>query len=153
MTVSKVTASVFKVALTALLTCGLLQSQEAREAPHHPGDILKFEIKFDGADAAKVKTIRIYLIPQDGPPPNQAGFNVTPQGGDFSPISPGVFQANLKIPDGAPTGTYLLRVNATAENGAGSATYNAKTDFDLHAYRIENPMTFTPPKIKVTEQH
>jgi hypothetical protein len=146
------TRLVLRVAITALLSVCFLQAQEVKELSKHPGDILKFEIRFDGPDAAKVKIVRILLARQTDPPPNQVGFNTTPQGGDFYPSATGVFQTEIKIPSGVPSGDYSLQVTATSENGTGSATYDAGKDFQLHRFHIDNPATFAPPQIKVTEK-
>jgi hypothetical protein len=115
------------------------------------GTFVRFDIKFNGPDAAKVKIVRIYLTRKTDVPPDQSGFSVTPQGGDFSPDPSGVFKTEIKIPEGTPTGDYALQVVATGQGSAGSATYDAGDQFQLHRFHIANPATFTPPHITVKE--
>ena len=49
--------SVVGIALAVLLACGLSQAQDARVLPKHPGDTIKFEVRFEGPNADKIKTI------------------------------------------------------------------------------------------------
>jgi hypothetical protein len=148
MTVSRLR---FAVALTLLLACSLSDAQEVKELARHPGDVLKFEVKFDGPDASKVKHISLYLALQGGSPPsNQPGFTNGFRGASASSSEPNIFRPEIRISENAATGDYFLMVSAAAE--PGDAEYKTGEQFQMHLFHIENPKSFNAPKITVKEQ-
>ena len=141
---------VLKTILSAgalLLSLSTAQSQDAKLQPHYPKEILKFEIKFEGADADKIKTVHLYFNCQDAhPAPDQSGFTNNFGGtGTFKLVSPGTFEVEEGIPGSLLPGNYNLRVDARAD--AGGANYDG-----VATIRIGNRETFTPPKITVKER-
>lgn len=136
------------IAFTILLACGLSQAQEAKELARHPGDTIKFEVKFDGPDAAKIRTVSLYLQRRGPAPANQAGFDGGFRGKSFPAIAD-AFHPEITIPDNAMTGDYFLSVSAAADTG--NVPYTAGEQFQMHNFRIENPKTLTPPKITIKE--
>ena len=127
-------------------------SQTATELPKHPGDVLKFEVKFSGPDASKVKQVKVAFYLKGGTPPaNQSGFMANFGGVQVPSITPNTFQPQATIPDQIASGDYTLEVDAITD-GIGSAGYADGRDFHLHMIHIDNPKTFTPPSITVTER-
>ncbi|MFZ0773515.1 MAG: hypothetical protein WCA49_08560 [Candidatus Sulfotelmatobacter sp.] len=139
----------FGLVLAVLFGLSPAQAQEAKPLPRHPGDVIKYEIKFDGPNADKIKTVSASLGMRVGPPKDQAGFN---NGfgtqGSTRPSAPNTFIVEMTVPDNAATGDYYLNVGASAT--AGSAGYSDGQEFNTPPIHIENPKTFTPPGIKVT---
>jgi hypothetical protein len=135
-----------------LLSLGIAHAQEAKELAKHPGDILKFEIVFEGPNADKIKTVGASLSMQVGPPKDQAGFtNGFGTERQFSPTSQKTFVVEITVPPNAATGDYFISVGATATEG--SASYSNGNGFTISPIHVENPKTFTPPKIEVKELH
>ena len=141
---------VMKFLIIGLLSSAFVRAQETpKPLPRHPGDVVKYEIKFDGSNAEKIKTVstRMYL---DGTiQKDQSGF--TPQfntPGQVQPIAPTTFIVEMKVPPDIATGEYRLYVNAYATEG--SVQYSDMQDSNVPAIRIENPAMFTPPGIKFT---
>lgn len=138
--------------VASLLSLGVLQAQEAKPLPRHPGDTVKFEIKFDGPDAPKVKTVNVVLRLRAAMPPDQSGFSGAFGGDSVQASLPNTFRPEVKIPDNAANGEYFLDINASADNSAGSVTYHDGSDFHLNPIHVENGRTFTPPHVTVTQQ-
>jgi hypothetical protein len=129
-----------------LSLCG----QEAKVQPLHPGDVIKFEIKFDGPNADKVKTVNAGLTTRMSPPKDQSGFsNGFGTQRQYPPTSPNTFVVEMTVPDNAVTGDYSLWVGATATEG--SANYADGQEFHFPIVHIENPRKFTPPAINVKQ--
>jgi hypothetical protein len=142
--------SVVGIALAVLLACGLSQAQDARVLPKHPGDTIKFEVRFEGPNADKIKTIGAGLNTRVGAPKDQSGFSTsfgTQQ--RISPSSPNTFRFELTIPNNIANGDYFLNIGADATEG--SAAYQDGQEFNLPPIHIENPKTFVPPAITVKE--
>jgi hypothetical protein len=132
---------------------GVMQAQQATELAKHPQETLKFEVKLEGQDAQKIKSVSLYLAMKAGSvPTDQPGFTNGCRGGNAAPISIGIFRPEITIPDNIANGDYILIVTANAD--PGSTDYVAGKQFQLHDFHIENPKTFTPPsKIEVKEVH
>src|ERR1700690_1692341 len=82
----------------AVLWCGISQAQ-VTELAKHPGDVIKFEIKFDGPNADKVKTVTASLGMKNGPPKDQAGFNNGfGTAHPFQPSTPKTFVIEMTVP-------------------------------------------------------
>ena len=140
--------TVFVIAAVLGLTAA--RSQEARELPLHPGNTLKFDIKFDGPDAAKVKTVRVYLAWKMGDiHPDQPGFQQGLNGTESGPTGPNSFRPEITLPDNIASGEYTLFV--VANFNPGTVQYKAGDQFQLHSYRVENPRSVVAPKISVQE--
>jgi len=97
-----------------LLGLGIAQAQTVTELAHHPNDVLRFEIKFDGADAPKISQVTFLLQLKGAVPANQPGFSANQQSAWVSQSSPNSFQVELKIDDKIATGTYVAKVIANA---------------------------------------
>lgn len=147
---------IFKTIVLAgtLLGLGIAQAQQVTELAKHPGDVLKFSLTFSGPDADKVQKV-VASIARTGPnpqPANQSGF---PTGADSGWVtnqtSTRTSVVEIKIPTNIMSGSYRLQIDTSAT--IGGAEYLAGKDFPLPEIHIENPNTFTPPKIEVKELH
>jgi hypothetical protein len=139
---------VLEFLLLGLLSSALVQAQEPKVLPRHPGDVIKYEIKFDGPNADRIKTVYARMNTGQNPPKDQAGFsNQFSTLGQVQASSPRTFAVEMKIPDNVATGEYRLYISATAAEGG--ADYADGQEFDVPAVHVENPRTFTPPSIKV----
>lgn len=144
--------NVAKLLATIVVSLNVLHAQELSEQPRHPGQVIKFEIKFEGADADKVKQVYIGLTLLGSVQPNQEGFKPNFNAGKwFTTTVPKVFQAEITIPEDVASGEYKLNIQGQAE--AGNAQYASGESFKLTPIRIANPRTFTKPEISVHEQH
>lgn len=146
------TRLVLRLSIVAFLVIGLLHAQQAKELPRHPGEVLRFEVKFEGPDTAKVRTVSLGLqaTPTTTKPSNQSGFiSGFSSEKSVEASSPGIFRPEIKIPDNAMSGDYYLIVSAQADTG--NVGYEAGKQFQLHLFHIENTRTFTPPTITVKE--
>ncbi len=135
----------------AVLLVGRTVAQEAKELPLHPGDTIKLEVKFDGTDSDKIKTVRAGIRSKATVPTNQVGFDAGFDGNEVSKSPSGEFTSEIKIPENAASGDYYAVVMAFT--GLGGTTYKSGTDFQLHDFKIDNQRTFTPPHISVKEKH
>lgn len=136
-----------------LLALSFSQAQDAHPLPRHPGDVIKFEVKFDGPNADKIKTVNVLLRLRAAVPQDHDGFSAGFGGDSVQSSAPNTFRPEIKIPDNAASGDYFLDVNAAADGSAGSASYRDGAQFHLNPIHIENTRTFVPPHITVTEQH
>jgi hypothetical protein len=141
--------TILGIALAILSTLGLSQAQEARPLPRHPGDVIKFEIKFDGPNAGKITTASASLNMRVGPPKDQAGFTNGFGSPPTAPLSPDTFIVEMTVPKNAATGDYYLYVSANAVEG--SANYSDGQEYNIPPIHVENPKTFTPPGITVKQ--
>jgi hypothetical protein len=137
---------VFKFLIIGLLSCSSL-TQAQGPLPRHPGEVIKYQIKFDGPNADKIKTVSAQMI-TNSIPKDQSGFtNGFGTAHQFTPSSPRTFDIELTIPDNIATGDYRLQMVA-ARADEGSATYSEQ-DYSVPIIHVENPRTFTPPGIAV----
>lgn len=140
---------VLKFLMFGLLSSAFTQAQEAKLLPRHPGDVIKFEIRFDGPNADKIKSVDAGLGIKGPIPKDQSGFRGGAGANSGPPVSPDAFRVEIKIPDNIATGDYVLGIGANAAEG--SAGYQDGQDFHIAPIRIENPRTFVPPSITVKE--
>jgi hypothetical protein len=134
----------------AAIACSAVSAQQVTDF-RRPGDVIRVEIKFEGADAEKITQVSLYLAKPDGTvPKDQTGFSTGFGGQSFGATGHRTFQADVKIPENVVTGEYVLYVNA--QGGIGSTQYATGKDFQLSPFHIRNDGTFTPPKITVTER-
>lgn len=144
-----------RLAFAVLLACSLSQAQ-VKELPLHPNDVRKFEVTFSGPDAEKIDSVCLQLRATTEAPANQVGFTtVIPCMAWLPPVpvgAPRIFHPEIRIPENAATGDYNLEVISRVVADAGGTTYTAGKQFQLHSFHVENPRTFTPPKITVKEQ-
>jgi hypothetical protein len=140
---------VFKFLIVALLSSAFAQAQEAHPLPRHPGDIIKFEIKFDGLNAGRIKSLNAGLSLRAPVAKDQAGFRTGFGAGAGSPSSPDTFRLEFTVPDNAATGDYYLNFSAIATEGSGD--YSDGQEFNLSPIRVENSKTFTPPGVTVKQ--
>jgi hypothetical protein len=137
------------IAFTILLTLSFSQAQDAKVLPKHPRDVIKFDIKFDGPNAARIKTIGGGLSLRVGASKDQSGFRGGFGAGGIPPASLNTFHFELTVPNDIATGDYFLGISANADEG--SASYQAGQEFQLPPIHIENPKTFVPPAVTVKE--
>jgi uncharacterized protein YfaS (alpha-2-macroglobulin family) len=142
--------TILKTVLTAgiLLSLGVASAQEAKPLPRHPGDVIKYQIVFDGPNAEKIKYVNASLALMVGPPKDQAGFATGIPDNNVQPKSPNIFELSFKVPENASDGDYRLSFSAFADDGSGN--YMSGQEFNVSLVHIENPKKFTPPTVKVT---
>jgi hypothetical protein len=145
-----VAKKIIKCVISCFLSLGVMLAQEAKPLPRHPGDVIKYEIRFDGPNADKIKQVLGSLGIRGAIPKDQSGFDGSfSTAGWIGPSSPGTFRIEFTIPSNIATGDYALaNVNARADEGA--AGYQNGQEFTVPPIHIENPKTFSPPGIKVT---
>jgi hypothetical protein len=131
-----------------LLNLAAMQAQDAHPLPRHPGDVIKYEIKFDGPNADKITRVGGGLNITQQIPKDQAGFAGNVGATINAPSSPKTFILELKVPDNIATGDYTLAFTAYAAEGYGN--YANGQDFKLPSVHIENPKKFSPPSVTVT---
>jgi len=147
--VSKLSNAAFCFVITTVLSLCPCRAQEAQPLPRHPGDVIKYEIKFDGQNAERIKSVYARMNTGQQPPKDQAGFATQiSTNGEIQATSPRTFIIEMRVPDNLASGEYKLFIGANA--GEGSATYSDGQDFNIPPVSIENPKKFAPPAIKVT---
>jgi len=136
--------------LTLLFAVNLSQAQGPNPLPRHPGDVIKYEINFDGSNANTVKTVTASLNLNGSQPKDQTyGFVVnfgTPQ--PVSPSPTNTFVVEMTVPPNVSSGNYVLNVSARTDEH-GNIGYGEGSGFDVPAIHIENSKTFTAPSISV----
>jgi hypothetical protein len=139
-----------KIALLAgiLMGLGIAQAQQLQEQPKHPGDVLKFEVKFEGPDADKIKYVSLNLgLAAGSSLEKQVGFNQGLSGASRIQVAPRTFHIEVIVTDDIASGDYTLsQLNAGAE--VGGENYPQR-DFQGYRVHIENPRTFIPPKVSI----
>lgn len=138
------------VLLAGILVVGLgiVQAQDAKPLPRHPGELIKYQIKFDGPNADRIKTVNANLSLRIQGPKDQAGFNGGMQTNGIPPSTPRNFELTFKVPENAANGDYFLSFSALADEGYGN--YTDGQEFNVPPVRVENPKKFTPPEVTVT---
>jgi hypothetical protein len=136
-----------KFLIVGLLSFALAQAQEAKPLARHPGDVIKYEIKFDGPNAKKVIRVAASLSLQTPAQKDQAGFLGTIGGVNTSPSSPKTFDVEITVPEKAATGDYSLTFTGYSDEGYGN--YTNGQEFHVPLVHIENPKTFMPPSVTV----
>ncbi len=138
---------VLQFIIVGLLSSAFMQAQGPGPLPRHPGDVIKYEIRFDGPNADKIKTVSAQMV-TNSIPRDQSGFtNGFGTSHQFTPSSPKTFDIEMTIPNNIATGDYRLNsIDARADEGA--PTYSNQ-DYSVPIIHIENPRTFTPPGISV----
>jgi len=131
----------------ALSSLGVAHAQDAKVLPKHPGDNVKYEVKFDGPNADKIRTVNAGLRMRGDTPKDQVGFSAYIPDDGVSPSPSRAFELTFRIPENAANGDYYLNLSAIAEEGSGD--YRDGQEFNAPPIRIENPRTFTPPGITV----
>ena len=140
---------VFKFLIIGLLSSALAQAQGPEPLPRHPGDVIKYEINFDGPNADKITRVNGWLGLRGPIPKDQAGFNNSFGADSRVASSPNTFTLEMKVPDNIANGDYYLTFSALASEGSGN--YNDGQEFTVPPIHIENPKTFTPPSVKVKQ--
>lgn len=110
-------------ALCASLAITLNPSAFAQvPAPYHPNQKLSFRVTFEGLDVSKLTGANVYLNLQGPIRGDEQGFTNQIGLGQWTQISPGVFEVSTTIATNVATGTYsLVEVDALA--GAIRFTY------------------------------
>ena len=140
-------ARVLKVLVTCLLSLSVMQAQQAQPLARHPGDVIKYEIKFDGPNADRIKSVNAGLGLRTQIPKDQAGFAGGISENNIQPSAPKTFELSFKVPENIADGDYYLNFSALAAEGFGN--YSDGQEFNVPAVRIENPKKFTPPAVSV----
>ena len=137
---------VLKFLPTVLLVLSFAQAQQTHEKPLKPGDKIPFEVKLNGPDADKVTAVSLNFSLQSQAAPDQAGFGTGFGGSSSVAVSPGTFNVDVTVGEVA-SGTYRL---TQASAGTPYAGHNYSSgDLGDFAVVVENPKTFTPPKITI----
>jgi hypothetical protein len=133
---------------TILSALSFSQAQEAKPLPRHPGNVIKYQIKFDGPNADKVKRVNAVLELRVAVKKDQAGFDPQfsskPEWIDPSPS--GTFLVEMTVPPRAATGEYHLRITAQLDHT--NLGYTDGQDFNI-TVNVVNPATFDAPTITV----
>jgi hypothetical protein len=136
--------------LFAFLLCLCeLHAQEVKQLPKHPGDVIKFEVTFQGVDADKITAVYTQLQSPAQPSPEQAGFTGNLNSSDFQRVSPGIFDIEVKVPDNALTGDYTLRLDV--RSNSIQLNYFAGQQFQMRPVHIENLRKFVQPAVQVAQ--
>jgi hypothetical protein len=140
------------ITVAFVLAVGLGQiahAQEAKEAPIHPDQTIKLEVKFDGPDAGAFNVVipSLYLV--GAVPAKQTGFG-TNIPGSCTKSGQNTFDCDLPVSSGAATGDYTLTLDARADGIR--VIYESGKQFQLHPFHIENPRTFTAPSVTVKQR-
>jgi hypothetical protein len=130
----------------AFLGIGLAMAQDAKPLARHPGDVIKYEIKFDGPNADKITNVNGSLGINAAVPKYQSGFTGGISGASRS-IAPKTFELSFTIPNNIADGDYILSFSATANEG--SSEYTNGNEFTVPPVHIENARKFTPPAVSV----
>lgn len=139
--------SLFALAMIAYSAVSAQQLTNVTEIKQ-PGDVIRLEVKFDGADAGKVQQIIARLDRTSPALDNQANFSGYCQGGWVGDAPSHTFSVEIKIPDAIGTGEYRLTI--IAQSPYGQTNYVAGQQFQTPLFHIRNPATFTPPNVHVT---
>jgi hypothetical protein len=142
------------IILKFLIVVGLVslafgQTQEARPLARHPGEVIKFQIKFDGPNADKITRVNGGFNLNGPVPKDQAGFDHGIGASTKAPSSPKTFDLELNVPDNIATGEYTLGFTGFAAEGYGE--YANGQDFNIPPIHIENPKKFMPPSVTVKQ--
>lgn len=114
-----------------------------------PGDVIRLEVSFDGPDAARIKTVAVYLRDLNGLSSDQQGFMTQFNSNAVGPAHASTFDVSVQIPQSAATGEYAVFVIATTDNN--SLRYDSGDQFKVATYHIRNKSGFPPPHINVKE--
>jgi hypothetical protein len=144
--------AVLCVAFSALLLAALprpVSAQNSVGPEFHPGQTLRYDIKFAGSNAGTIKQVLVGLRLETGVASDQPSFQ-TALNSDWvkSPID-GVYHLSITIPDTAATGDYEVIV-MTNFNDDLSITYS-RAQVGLPLVRIANNRRFEIPRITVTQ--
>ena len=139
-----------KVIALAVVVWALGVCVYGQSVTRHPGDVLHYQIKFDGGDVGKITGVSIHLVTHDVIPADQPNAATQFGGNCGAPISPGVFECSVPIPDGIPNGTYQLFKVSTETPQFGTSYHQ---DFKVPSIPVQNPKTFNKPtSVTVTEK-
>jgi hypothetical protein len=138
----------FAIAICALAVAAYGQ-QAQPSVKRHPGDVLHYQVKFEGGELAKVTVVNLNFRTSDPIPADQQGLTNGFGGPCVKSVAVGVWDCSVTIPDRVWNGNY--RVNGV---GVGAGTSLGKYyEEDLHVplVPIENSAMFIPPtKVTVT---
>jgi len=129
------------------------QQQPVAEATEFrkPGDVIRFDIKFSGPDADKIRTASLYLgLAGGGASTDQPGFSQGFGGPPSRQTAPRVFSVNAPVPDVIASGNYTVYINVQTDTGTGFQ-YASGNQFETPLIHIRNDRTFRPPQITVSE--
>lgn len=147
-------AMAVSVAVLALGTCVYGQL-----ATYHPGDVVKYQLKLEGASAGLIigASMTFHMNSSSGSvvlnAHPQEGFANEFGGGCTKSSAPGVapstFNCAVTIPPYVASGDYSVS-KVSAQALAGGNTY--EKDFGVPSISIQNPSVFVIPKLVVTAQ-
>jgi hypothetical protein len=137
-------------ALLFVASCSPTFAQEIKKPAFHPVDIIHYEVRLEGHDAAKLKQAILSLQLKTSQQADQAVFVPSFGSGHQDPFSPdGIVHAQIKIPELAATGDYYLVV--TVYGDGFQYSYN-EIDIPLPLIHVVNDEHFEKPKITVKQQ-
>lgn len=138
------------VVLLASLVFGtvMVQAQQHQESLR-PGDHLNYRINFEGEHAEFISSMVSWtLVGGAVPPSTQIGF-ATEMDTQVQRKGDEPFEISYTVPEYVASGDYRASVRALLGNGA-EIRYSAE-EVGLPTRAIDNPKTFTKPKIKAQE--
>jgi len=139
------------VAVAIVLTTSLHgQQPQQSSVTRHPGDVLHYQLTFQGIDVGKIRSASIRLRSAAPIPPNQSGFTNGFGGGCTKSATADTFDCAVTIPPNIADGDY--RVITVSVNATPAGGYDYNQEFSVPGVPIQNPGTFTPPKLTVTEK-
>jgi hypothetical protein len=127
--------------LCALATTAIAKAQSISEF-HKPGDILRLEVVFDGADVDNIQQTYLQFNISAAPRPEQRGFNTGFSSGPGEKVKPGVYDFSFKIPENVADGDYTLQVNVTSMQSIRRLIDLPERFKDLK-FTIRNPAHFS----------
>ena len=103
-----------------VVALALIGQAYGQSVKRHPGDVLHYQVKFEGGDASKLTAASVHFQTRDQPPADQQLFNSQFGGNCGAPVAPGTFECSVKIPEDISNGTYKLFQVNTGSPLAGS---------------------------------
>ena len=114
--------------------------------PRHPGDNVKFDVRFSGKDAARITSASFALRLRGKPHEDQAALHTEILGDLVRPDKNGVFHLAATVPTYVASGDYELYVGANM----GVAPDSISIDYNrLAAVHIQNDVTIEKPRIAI----
>jgi hypothetical protein len=131
----------------AMASTAFAQAPEVTELPVHPGDTLRYEVKFDGVDADRIKRVQLSISTNAAIPTDQITFTNGLNGDPVGPVAPDTFRPEIKIADNLVSGEYTLYINVYLD--PGNYQYASGKEFQVKPIHIVNTRKLFAPRITV----
>jgi hypothetical protein len=132
-----------------LMVLGMLSANAQSvsvERVYRPGDTIRLQIVFEGANVSELQGIKIALYANKPASENERGLLTQLSGGESKRVSENTFEASFQIPENAATEDYALVLLVSAPNR--TLQYTSPKDFAAQVFHIANPNHSGSPKIK-----